>query len=233
MPTPGSRPSPIPIVKVTVTNITTDDGFANYLIDWPGNEPIDELHIFSHSVGAALSLGYGDGAIGRLRSKMKVDSVNRKLRTSYEEVLRIESGIIFTDDLLSPPFSNNQQTLQNKLARTGFIKLWGCMSAIEKWQYSDEDEDEQLHYEDTQEPDGYYWRALNTRNTPKPALAQAFATFFNVRVYGASHGAHVEVFFQHKWITSQVYKNQFGKYPPGTMPHRLHPDKGTYSEFTP
>ena len=89
------------------------------------------------------------------------------------EVLDTESGILFTDDLLYTPFIENQQTLRNKMAPTGFIKLWGCNSAVEKWQYSDEDKNGRLHYEDTANPDGYYWRALNTRNTPKPSIAPA------------------------------------------------------------
>lgn len=162
---------------------------------------------------------------------MKADSIKRGLRVWYAEVLDTESGILFTDDLLYTPFIENQQALRNKMASTGFIKLWGCNSAVKKWKYSDENG--RLHYEDTANPKGYYWRALNTRNTPKPSIAQALATYFNVKVYGASHGAHVEVFFRHKWITSQAYKNQFGKFPPGSMPHRLHLDKGIYSEFTP
>lgn len=83
MPAPGSRPSTTPTVKVAVQKTTKAVPFLQYLVDRPGSEPIDELHVFSHSVGAALSLGYGDDAIGISREKMKADSIKRGLRVWY------------------------------------------------------------------------------------------------------------------------------------------------------
>ena len=79
----------------------------------------------------------------------------------------------------------------------------------------------------------YYWRAFNEFNVPKPSIAQAFATFFNLKAYGASSGANIEVKHKANWISSQQYKNKVGHWPSGNLSHRLVPDKGVYNEYTP
>ncbi len=67
----------------------------------------------------------------------------------------------------------------------------------------------------------YYWRSFNTKNTPKPSVAQALASFLGVQVSGASSGAHIEVSVHNLWITSNHFKNQTGRWPGPPLPLRL------------
>lgn len=223
-----------PKAKITIKKTFDDTAFTQFLTDWSVSEPIDELHIFSHSIGAGIYVGYGDPVVGAERNRMLSMSLARKIPLTFEEVRDTETGGILTDDLLYPPFSTNQVAYRQKFSPTAFIKIWGCNSAIAGWLYSDSDAAGAPVYDPADKTAlYYYWRALNTKNIPKPSVAQAFANYFNVKVFGASSGSHIEVFHKKKWITTQQYKSLFGKYPPGTLPHRLHPDKGTYKEYTP
>lgn len=223
-----------PKAKVTIKEIVNDTKFVDYLKNWPVTELIDELHIFSHAIGAGLYLGYGDPTIGAARNRMLTMATTRRTKLTYDEVRKTESGGILTDDLHYTPFSTNKTTLQGKFSATGLVKLWGCNSAISGWQYSDPDASGNPIYDPANTTASYYyWRALSTNHSPKPSIAEALAKFFNVSVYGASSGSHIEVYHRGRWVTTSAYKTQFGSYPPGTMPHRLHPDRGTYHEFKP
>ncbi|MBM7116464.1 hypothetical protein [Archangium primigenium] len=185
-----------------------------------GKFKIKQLHVFSHAYGAALSLGYHDPDIGRHRVAVAAEYDEKKNRIPMEKVLATEVGTIFTDDLLTQLLSV-KQTVRNTFASKGTsIKLWGCNAGVANWVYSDSE-------------GTYYWRALNTKNTPKPSIAQGIATFFNVETYGALSGSHVEVKVGGRWITSDVYKLKHGKYPPPSIQTRLHPDKGDYVKFKP
>ncbi len=220
--------------KITLKEIIDVNKFYTYLKSWPLSKPIDELHIFSHAIGAGLYLGYGDPTVGSSRNRMLTMATARKSQLTYDEVRRTESGGVLTDNLHYTPLSNNKAALQKIFSATGSIKLWGCNSAISGWQYSDPDTNGRPIYDPKDKTASYfYWRALNTQHSPKPSIAEALAKYFNVKVYGASSGSHIEVYHKSIWITSEVYKAQFGSYPPGTMPHRLHPDKGVYLEFKP
>lgn len=192
------------------------DGFSKRV---KGKFKIKQLHVLSHAYGAALSLGYHDPEIDRLRGAVAANYDDKKNKIPMEKVLETEVGIIFTDDLLVQPLSV-KQTVRSVFASKGaFIKLWGCNAGVVRWVYSDRD--------------GYYWRALNTKNTPKPSIAHGIATFFNVETYGALSGSHIEVNVGGKWIKSDTYKKKYGKYPPPSTKIRLHPDNGDYVKFKP
>jgi hypothetical protein len=81
--------------------------------------------------------------------------------------------------------------------------------------------------------DYYYWRALNPRNVPKQSIAQAFADYFGITVYGAGSGSHIEVQRGNEWITSNKFKKETGRWPGAPQTLRLHPDRGTYNPFKP
>ncbi|WP_444995352.1 ankyrin repeat domain-containing protein [Aliikangiella sp. IMCC44359] len=49
-----------PKSNIATKEITTDIEFFNFLAAWPTSRPIDELHIFSHSIGAGLYLNEYD-----------------------------------------------------------------------------------------------------------------------------------------------------------------------------
>lgn len=182
-----------------------------------------EVHIFSHSIGAGLFLAYGDRVMASRREAayVKADAAGRNV--TYAEVLAAELGTVFTDNLVG----KKRGAGATHLTADAFVKIWGCNAGVPNWVYSDDD------------PAVFYWQALNTSNTPKPSIAQALANFFGRSVYGASSGSHIQVKHKHKgeksakWVKSSKYKSRHGKWPSGSLPHRLHPDMGTYREYKP
>jgi hypothetical protein len=109
-----------------------------------------------------------------------------------------------------------------------------CNSGVSGWVYTDYDSTTRSFVSDQNaSADFYYWRALNTRNVPKPSIAQALADYFGITVYGAGSGSHIEVQQQGQWITSNKYKQQTGRWPGAPQTLRLQPDRGTYNEFKP
>jgi hypothetical protein len=153
-------------------------------------------------------------------------NVGRKV--NYYEAVRTEVGAVQTDDFKIGTLTSRQATLRSKFANDAFIKIWRCNSGVRNWVYSDNGV---VDPADTFE--AYYWRAFNSQNTPKPSIAKALSTFFNVKVYGAKSGASIEVKYNRAWVSSQQYKNTVGHWPSGNLPHRLMPDTGPYHEFTP
>ena len=136
---------------------------------------------------------------------------------TYEEAVRTEVGGILTDDLaIGGKFSSQKADIRLRFAKGAIIKLWGCNAARENHVYS-----------------GAYWEAINLKNSPKPSIAQAMANFFNVTVYGATSGASIEVRAKTGWLSSQAYKDAQGRWPSGSLPHRLVPDRGTYRAYNP
>jgi hypothetical protein len=205
---------------IIVKHIEKKKDFFNYLETTSFKFYVKELHIFSHSFGAGLALGYRSQEGRNSRMRVYQNALNEGRSVTYEEVLKAEVGIIFTDDLIN--FDKTKQTKIRKIfsKQDAFIKIWGCNAGVAGWIYTDD-------------PGQYYWQALNTKNTPKPSIAKAIASFFNVKVWAAYSGSHIEVFFDKKWITTDEYKRQYGSYPPGNLPHRLHPDKGDYKAYEP
>lgn len=205
---------------VVVKNIERRDDFIDF-VHKPGTGfSIKELHIFSHSIGGGLFPGYQDPAIGALREAAYEKAQKAGRDVTYDEVIAAEVGAVFTDNFVEGRLPGIKAAVRANLASGATLKIWGCNSGIAGWVYTD---------------DGgpYYWQALNTRNVPKPSIAQAFADYFNVPVQGATSGSHIEVQHKGKWITSDAYKKQMKKWPSGALPHRLHPDRGNFQEFTP
>jgi hypothetical protein len=209
--------------------------FRQTLDDWPLANKIKEIHVWSHSIGAGLFLGYHDPQLSTLRGAFIARLQAEGRDASFEDVRTAEVGALFTDDLLVSPYTATKAAIGPKLAKGAFVKVWGCNSAVPGWTYSDTAPDGSLVYEKSDKSATYYWRALNEKNQPKPSIAQAFADFFGVKVFGASSGSSIQVLEKKglSWIGSDAYKKKFNKYPPGTLPHRLHPDKGDYNAYTP
>ena len=214
--------------KIIVQYVNRDTKFFNLIKSIGNEEEITELHIFSHSIGAGLFLGYKDAQIAASREAIwrMADRIKRKV--TYFEAVRTEVGAIQTDDLKIGSLVNQQIDLQKKFSENAFIKIWGCNSGVERWVYSDNGV---VDPKDTSE--AYYWRAFNEFNSPKLSIAKELAKFFNIKAYGAKSGASIEVKYNKKWVSSQQYKNKVGHRPSGSLPHRLVPDKGTYHEYLP
>jgi hypothetical protein len=208
--------------------ITRRDDFFDYLESAPlaPAHKIAELHIFCHSVGAGIFLAYGDPAVQELRNQALRVAAPGKV--NFLQALAAEDGAILSDDFTRSPYIGQQAAIQANMAPDGFLKLWGCNSGVPGWIYSDNNV---VDPADTSE--SYYWRALNERNVPKPAVAQAFADYFQRPCYGATSGAHIEVYNHGHWESSGRYKREVGRWPSGALRHRLTPDRGAYRRFVP
>jgi hypothetical protein len=115
------------------------------------------------------------------------------------------------------------------------IKLWGCNSGIGDWVFSDPVDPQGTQWTTAPAVAGqyYYWRALNEAYIPKPSIAQAFANFFGVPVWGATSGSHAEVKRNGDWVTTDRYHKETGRWPSEKQLLRLKPDKGTYARLAP
>jgi hypothetical protein len=181
---------------------------------------VSEVHIFCHAFGAGLALGYHVQAFDSARQQtfnqlQKMDPDKR-----FGFLLKNETGILFTDDLLTPGFISKRPDIGKKFSPNATMKIWGCNSGVTDWIYSDN-------------PGYLYWGILNSENVPKPSIAKAMAEFFNLKTYGAKSGSHVEVLENGAWVNTDEYKRKHGKYPSGSVPHRLEPDLGGYYSFHP
>jgi len=207
--------------------------FREVLEAWPVANKIKELHIWSHSIGAGLFLGYHDPLLSTARNALIAQVTAMGRNPTFEEVRTTEVGALFTDDLLASPYTATKGIVAPKFAKGAFIKLWGCNAAISDWVYSDTAADGSLIVDPADTNAVYYWRALNERNRPKPSIAQALADFFGVRVFGASSGSNIQVLKDGAWQGTDAYHKKFHKFPPGSLPHRLHPGKGNYGAYDP
>lgn len=215
--------------KVVLKYINRDFDFFKLLHSVnPNNEKIEELHIFSHAIGAGLFLGYKDASIAARRNAVWDQAFRAKRKVTYNEAVKAEAGGIQTDDLVVKPVVDYKVELRKRFTDSAFIKLWGCNSGVKGWVYSDNGV-----IDPNDNSVAYYWRAFNQFNVPKPAIAQALATFFDRKVYGAKSGASIEVKHNKSWVSTQQFKEKVGHWPSGSLPHRLVPDKGDYVEFLP
>jgi hypothetical protein len=207
--------------------------FREVLEAWPVINKISELHIWSHSIGAGLFLGYHDPTIAADRAALiaRIQAAGR--RPTFDEVRNNEVGALFTDDLIATPYTATKTLVAPKFAKDATVKIWGCNAAVTDWTYSDTAADDSLVTDPADTSVVYYWRALNERNVPKPSIAQALADFFGVKVYGASSGSSIQVINEGAWVGTDAYKKKFQKFPPGSLPHRLHPTKGDYAPYAP
>lgn len=213
--------------RIKVINIQDKRVFFQFLVNFNEGFMIKEMHIFSHAIGGGLFLDYHGNASGnsRINAFRRAQRLLRDI--TYNEVVDAEIGAILSDDFVSTAFSGLYRRIRPKFVHDAFIKLWGCNAGREGWLYEDDD----------YTGDGImdvYWSALNTQNVPKPSVAKSFAQYFNLKVYGARSGAHVEVLDSGTWITSQEYKNRYGRWAnPARIKHRLQPDTGPYYEYLP
>ncbi|MBK9081944.1 MAG: ankyrin repeat domain-containing protein [Rhizobiales bacterium] len=206
----------------------------------PAGSLIKELHVFSHSIGGGLYVGYHEATAGMNRQAAAAAHPARSAKEktgviTYEQALAAETGGVLSDHLMRPPLTTMRDRLRKKFATGATIKLWGCNSGVSGWVYSDAVDPEGRRYTADQNETAtiYYWRALNTQNMPKPAIAQAIADYFNVPTYGAGSGSHIEVLHEGKWLTSTDYKKKTGRYAGEPQTLRLHPDAGDYNKFAP
>jgi pimeloyl-ACP methyl ester carboxylesterase len=198
--------------------------------------PIRELHIFSHSYGGALMLGYGDYQTGfeRLAAMDRF----RGRPTPQQVVLNTEKGALFVHDLFRAPYAGFRESLRRKFAPGAFIKIWGCNAGIEGHVYMDDltvslepPIVERTASSDFRTGDEFYWRALN--GTRLPSIASAMANFFNVPVIAARSGASVLANMGKRWISSTAFKAVKSRWPRESDDIRLHPERGDYAEFRP
>ena len=166
--------------KVIIQHVTRDADFLSLIKSVDNDEEINELHIFSHSIGAGLFLGYRDVHIAVNRETTWRVADNAKRKVTYHEAVNIETGAIQTDDFKTKLFEDQKNALRKKFSKDAFIKIWGCSSGVRAWVYSDNGV---VDPNDTSEK--YYWRAFNEFNIPKPSIAKAFSEYFNRKVYGA------------------------------------------------
>lgn len=199
---------------IIIESIQNKNTLMQYLLNF-SKFKIAELHIFSHASGGGLYLGYHNQESGDSRNAAYNFAENiEKRKITYEEVVNAEIGALLTDDLVTTTAIKNQSTYRLKFGTNKpFIKLWGCNAGISDWVYSDS-------------AGLYYWSALNEKNTPKPAIAQAVASFFNVDTFGAKSGSHIEFSVGGKW---QILAKQPAKH----NGIRLHPDRGDYNIYKP
>lgn len=216
--------------KVKILRIERRDEFFGQLLSPPvaPGEEISALHVFAHSIGGGLFLAYGDTSLNDAREKAVAAATASRSRVSYLDLLNLEAGAVFSDDLLREPYLTYGPSIRRYLARKATVKIWGCNSGVTGWLYQDNGVVDPRNF--TQP---YYWRALNERNMPKPSIAQALATYLQRTVYGASSGSHIEVLHRGEWVTSSRYKATVGQWPSGALVHRLNPDRGKYDAYHP
>jgi hypothetical protein len=177
-----------------------------------GLSELTELHIFSHSVGSGLFLGYHDSTISTERGNF----ISTHPNLTYDQVVQFETGDLLTDHLIVT-LVNQQTDVQAALNGLEFAKFWGCNAGVTG----------HVYWDPTPPP---YWAKLNDKNTPKPSIAQAFATYINKPVYGANSGSHIEFFINNKWVSGYDYTpKSISEY----SDIRLHPDRGDYTRYEP
>ncbi len=217
-----------------IVSAPTRDAFFAAVHAYGSRRPLAELHIFTHAWGGGLAFGYDSPLTN---SKRVIEYSNLKTprrRATYLEVLEAEIGIVFTDDLLRSPYANQRAVLRRYLTPSATIKLWGCNSGMTNWLYHDENiADQSYHFDPSNPAINYWWRALNTQRTPKPAIAKAVAGYFGRPVYGATSGASIQVLHHEKWIVPAAYRKATGRLPGEPQLLRLQPDRGEYKKFLP
>ena len=192
--------------NVLLRQTLTRDAFFQALLGVPDGK-ILEVDIFATSVGAGLCLGYRDPTAAQNRERVQnlaaaaaasgaaassFDQGAAAGSISYQGVLQAETGSLLTDHLVTPPFNQNQAEIRAKFAAGAKARLYGCNGGVAGWVYSDLPT--QIGGRTSMVP--YYWRALNTRNTPKPIIAKALADFFGIPVTASVSLAPVEKFQQ-------------------------------------
>jgi hypothetical protein len=185
--------------SVILRYINRDFDFFKLLETIPKTQKIAELHIYTHSIGAGLFLGYKDPAIAKARENIWKKATYAGRNVTYKEVVDTEIGAIQTDDLVFGKYLSKRADYRAKFNKGGFIKVWGCNAGVNNWVYSDSGVTDP---KDTSEP--YYWRAFNEKHIPKSSIAKALAMFFNVKVYGARSGSSIEVKYKKNGLAPKI-----------------------------
>jgi hypothetical protein len=206
------------------------DAFFDALMKAPA--PIGEVHLFVHSFGGALVLGYQDRALGDQRDMIM--AMYRGRPTPQQVVLNTEKGILFVHDLFRGPYAGLRDSLRRKFAPGAFLKIWGCNAGLEGHVYSDTHtiSIDPLIIDYTTSPDfrigdEFYWRALNS--TRLPSIAQALASWLNIPVIAARSGAHIQASMHGRWTSAARLSRPIVE----RDDIRLHPDRGDYVQFKP
>jgi pimeloyl-ACP methyl ester carboxylesterase len=113
--------------NISINNVERRDAFFQLLLKPP--LIIRELHIYSHSIGGGLYLGYKDHDLDRDRG---IAAANGKLG-SYLTVLNTEKGAVLTDDLIRPPYIGYRDRIRANFDSNAKIKIWGCNSGVTNW----------------------------------------------------------------------------------------------------
>jgi len=215
---------------IQIVNVERRDAFFELLLKPP--LIIQELHIYSHSIGGGLFLGYGDTAFDMARKSIRDE--RRGGRANYISVLNAEQGSVLTDDLIRAPYAQYRDAIRSKFTPNAKIKIWGCNSGWNGWLYSDKDRSGNYVYDLDAPAESYYWRALNEYNSPKPAVAQAFANYFRVPTYGAGSGSSIQVKYKGRWVSSPDFLKITRRRSVNEADVlRLAPDRGDYNEYQP
>lgn len=212
---------------IGIKNIERRNAFFDLLRQPPFAFKIKELHIYSHAWGAGLSLGYKDKAVTALTDA--IVSKKKGQLANYYSFLDANIGTVFTDDLIRVPYNDYKAEIRRHFAPGAKIKIWGCNSGYANWVYNDPDSSGREVYDVDAPAAVYYWRALNEKNSPKPAIAQAFADYFQVATYGARSGSSIQIKHKGKWISSAKVGRPVGE----KDLLRLDPDEGDYYEYAP
>ena len=85
-------------------------------------ENIQELHIFSHAIGASLFLGYKDVSIAVMREAIWKTAFKAK-NVTYSQVVQTEVGAIQTDDLKQNILISQKTDLRKRFSTNAFIKI--------------------------------------------------------------------------------------------------------------
>ncbi len=212
---------------ISIVNVERRNAFFDLLRKPPFAFKIKELHIYSHAWGGGLSLGYKDKAVTAMTDS--IISKNKGELANYYSFLNANIGTVFTDDLIRTPYNDYKAEIRSRFAPNAKIKIWGCNSGYPDWVYSDPDSRGQPVYDVNAPAAVYYWRALNELNSPKPAIAQAFADYFQAATHGAKSGSSIQIKYKGKWISSAKIGRSVGE----KDLLRLDPDEGDYYEYTP
>jgi len=214
--------------NTSIKNIERRDAFFDLLLKPP--LIIRELHIYSHSIGGGLYLGYKDPALSNERGLVAATTKPG----SYLTVLNTEKGAVLTDDLVRQPYLGYREKIRANFDSNAKIKIWGCNSGITNWTYGDPTASGGSTADPNVAANYYYWRALNELNVPKPSIAQAFADYFRVPTYGAGSGSSIEVKYKGEWVSSTSFlKATRRRFVNEADVLRLAPDKGVYNEYKP
>jgi len=112
--------------KVVLEYVNRDTQFFDLLrgIDVT-KEKIGEMHIFAHSIGAGLFLGYKDPAIAARRQAVYVSAFDANRKVTYKQAVAVEVGAIQIDDFRVGSILAMKNDLRKIFSSKSFIKIWG------------------------------------------------------------------------------------------------------------